>query len=64
MAYDTLEIENHGAVRRILLAREAQRNAQSQQMLDELDAAFADTARDDSVNVVVLGQGRSFFRWP
>ena len=37
MAYDTLEIENHGAVRRILLAREAQRNAQSQQMLDELD---------------------------
>lgn len=55
MAYDTLEIENHGAVRRILLAREAQRNAQSQQMLDELDAAFSEAAADDSVNVVVLG---------
>lgn len=55
MAYDTLEIENHGAVRRILLAREAQRNAQSQQLLDELDVALADVARDDSVNVVVLG---------
>ena len=41
MAYETIEIENHGAVRRILLARPAQRNAQSQQMLDELDAAFA-----------------------
>lgn len=55
MAYDMLEIENYGAVRRILLAREAQRNAQTQQMLDALDAAFADAALDDSVNVVVLG---------
>ena len=55
MAYDTLELENHGAVRRILLAREAQRNAQSQQMLDELDAAFAEAAGDASVRVVVLG---------
>lgn len=53
--YSTLEVENHGAVRRILLAREAQRNAQSQQMLDELDAAFAEAAKDDSVHVVVLG---------
>lgn len=55
MTYDTLEIENHGAVRRILLAREAQRNAQSQQMLDELMAAFDAARVDDSVNVVVLG---------
>lgn len=55
MAYATLEIENHGAVRRILLAREAQRNAQSQQMLDELMAAFDEAQRDDGVHVVVLG---------
>lgn len=55
MAYETLEIENHGAVRRILLAREAQRNAQSQQMLDELMAAFDEARVDNSVNVVVLG---------
>ena len=55
MAYDTLAIEDHGAVRRILLAREAQRNAQSQQMLDELMAAFDEARVDDSVNVVVLG---------
>ncbi|WP_353235032.1 enoyl-CoA hydratase [Diaphorobacter ruginosibacter] len=55
MAYETLEIENHGAVRRILLAREAQRNAQSQQMLDELMAAFDEARVDDSVNVVIVG---------
>ncbi len=55
MAYETLELENHGTVRRILLAREGQRNAQNQQMLDELDDAFAQAAQDSSVNVVVLG---------
>lgn len=61
MAYENIEIENHGAVRRILLAREAQRNAQSRQMLDELDAAFSEAGRDDSVHVVVLaGKGAHF----
>ncbi len=61
MGFATLEIENHGAVRRILLARPAQRNAQSQQMLDELMAAFDEAGRDDSVKVVVLaGQGAHF----
>lgn len=61
MAYTTLEVENHGAVRRILLARAAQRNAQSQQMLDELMQAFDEAQRDDGVRVVVLGgQGEHF----
>ncbi|SDM11049.1 enoyl-CoA hydratase [Oryzisolibacter propanilivorax] len=61
MAYATLEIESHGAVRRILLAREAQRNAQSQQMLDELMQAFDAAQSDDSVRVVVLaGKGAHF----
>lgn len=55
MAFDTLEIENHGAVRCILLAREAQRNAQNQQMLDELMAALDDARRDDGVHAVVIG---------
>ncbi|QIL82604.1 enoyl-CoA hydratase [Diaphorobacter sp. HDW4A] len=55
MAYETIEVENHGAVRRILLAREAQRNAQSQQMLDELMAAFDEARVDNSVNVVIVG---------
>lgn len=61
MGFTTLAIENHGAVRRILLARPAQRNAQSQQMLDELMAAFDEAGRDEGVNVVVLaGQGAHF----
>ncbi|MBF5005194.1 enoyl-CoA hydratase [Diaphorobacter caeni] len=55
MTYETIEVENHGAVRRILLAREAQRNAQSQQMLDELMAAFDEARVDNSVNVVIVG---------
>lgn len=44
-----------GAVRRIWLDREPARNAQSRQMLDQLDAAF-EAARDDgATRVVVLG---------
>ena len=61
MAYDTIAIEDHGAVRRILLARPAQRNAQSQQMLDELMHAMDAARVDDAVNVVVIGgQGDHF----
>ncbi len=61
MAYETLALENHGAVRRILLARPAQRNAQSQQMLDELAAALDEARGDTHVNVVVIGgQGEHF----
>lgn len=61
MAFATLEIQNHGPVRRILLARPAQRNAQSRQMLDELMAAFDDACVDAAVRVVVVGgQGAHF----
>ena len=61
MAYETLALENHGAVRRILLARPAQRNAQSQQMLDELAVALDEAQGDTQVNVVVIGgQGEHF----
>lgn len=61
MSTECIRIETHGAVRRLVLAREAQRNAQSQALLDELDAAFA-AARDDAgVRVVVLaGEGAHF----
>jgi enoyl-CoA hydratase len=55
VTFENLEIENHGAVRRILLARESQRNAQSRQLLDELDAAFSAAATDPAVHVVILG---------
>jgi len=61
MAFDTLAIETHGAVRRILLARPAQRNAQNWQMLDELMVALDDARTDDAIHAVVLGgQGEHF----
>ena len=61
MAFDNLVLETHGAVRRILLARPAQRNAQSQQMLDELMQAFDEAREDASIHAVVLGgQGDHF----
>ena len=49
-----LLIEQSGAVRRIWLNRPAARNAQSQQLLDELDAAFEDAKADTDTRVVVL----------
>ncbi|AVO49381.1 enoyl-CoA hydratase [Melaminivora suipulveris] len=55
MTFDTIRVREHGAVRRILLAREAQRNAQNRQMLDELMRAFDDARADEQVRVVVLG---------
>lgn len=61
MPYTTIEVENHGKVRRVLLAREAKRNSQSQQMLDELSAAFDEAAQDEGVHVLVLGgKGQHF----
>lgn len=61
MPFETLAVENHGAVRRILLARPAQRNAQNRQMLDELMQALDEAQRDDGVHAVVLGgQGEHF----
>ena len=49
-----LLIEQSGAVRRIWLNRPAARNAQSQQLLDDLDAAFEDAKADTDTRVVVL----------
>ena len=54
MEYATLAVERHDSVCRISLARESARNAQSQQMLDELDDALTRAEQDDSVRVVVL----------
>lgn len=55
MSSPNLLIEHHGAVRRIYLNRPELRNAQSQQMLDELDAAFESARSDPETRVVVLG---------
>lgn len=61
MHYATIETEQLGAVRRLWLARENARNAQSQQMLDELDHAMQEAAADDTVRVVVIaGRGHHF----
>lgn len=61
MDYATLAVERLDAVCRISLARESARNAQSQQLLDELDRALEDAAGDESVRVVVLaGRGDHF----
>ncbi len=48
-------IEQLGAVRRIWLSREGARNAQSRQMLDQLDQAFAAAREDEATRVVILG---------
>ncbi|OUC79401.1 enoyl-CoA hydratase [Gordonia lacunae] len=49
------------AVARLVLNRPERRNAQNPQMLYDLDAAFGDCARDDSIKVIVLsGAGPDF----
>ena len=61
MELNTLKIDNEGAVRRIYLARPQARNAQSQQLLDDLDVAIGQAAQDESVRVIVLaGLGDHF----
>lgn len=61
MNYSFITIENQGAVRRLSLARPAARNAQNQQLLDELNRAVEDAAADDAVRVLVIaGVGDHF----
>lgn len=61
MSNQTLLIENQGAVRRIWLNRGDAANAQTRQMLLDLDQAIADAGQDDSVRVVILaGKGKHF----
>ncbi len=54
MNYTFLLVENTDSVRRISLNRAQARNAQSQQLLDELDHAVSEAARDDAVRVMVI----------
>jgi len=61
MGFSYITVQDTGAVRNIALARPAQRNAQSQQMLDELMQAFEAAKTDDNVRVVILsGEGEHF----
>ena len=54
-------VENNGGVRRIWLNRGDAANAQTKQMLVELDAAISQANEDESVRVIVLaGKGKHF----
>lgn len=54
-------LERNGHVLRIWLAREDARNAQSRQLLDQLDEAFAEATDDEDIHVVILaGKGKHF----
>lgn len=61
MSTSNLLTEQLGPVRRITLNRPEMRNAQSQQMLDELDAAFDSARRDAATRVVVLAAAGPHF---
>lgn len=57
----TLLIENERHVRRIWLNRGDEANAQTRQMLIDLDDAIANATADDSVKVIVIaGKGKHF----
>lgn len=61
MSQSSLLIQDHGAVRRITMNRPAARNAQSRELLDELDIAIQAAAADDGVRVIILsGEGPHF----
>jgi enoyl-CoA hydratase len=61
MQYQTVSYEQIGAVARICHNRPEKRNAQSTQLLDELDAALTCAAEDKSVRVIILGgKGKHF----
>lgn len=58
---ETVRYETDGRLARITLNRPQYRNAQSRQLLEELDDAFAEAAADDEVRVIILrGEGEHF----
>ncbi len=63
MAYEQVRYEtaHDGRIAVVTLDRPRYRNAQSRQLLEELDAAFAEAVEDTAVRVIVLrGEGESF----
>ena len=59
--FETLRFEVDGAVATITLARPEAANAQSSQLIEELDAAFDAADADDAVRVVVLAADGKHF---
>jgi enoyl-CoA hydratase len=61
VTYEMIAVEQFGAVRRISHDRPESRNAESRQLLDELDHAFGEARDDESVHVIILaGRGDHF----
>lgn len=61
MSYEFILLEHQAKILRISLNRPKARNAQNQQLLDELDHAFQQASTNNDVNVVVLaGIGEHF----
>lgn len=53
--YEQILVETHGPVAVLLHNRPERRNAESRQLLDELDAALAAAISDPDIHVIVLG---------
>lgn len=61
MEFETILYEVDGPVATVTLNRPERRNAQSKQLLEEMDAAFTCAVEDDAVRVIVLaGAGETF----
>ena len=61
MENKTVLYEKHDRVAKVILNRPRYKNAQSRQLLDEMDSAFAEANADDDVRVIVLsGAGDNF----
>jgi enoyl-CoA hydratase len=61
MKYIAIEHFDEGRIARITLNRPKQRNAQHRGLLVELDEAFAEVERDDTVRVVILAGAGPIF---
>ena len=59
--FTTIEYDADGAVATITLNRPTQANAQSMQMIGEVDSAFDEAGRDDDVRVVILAANGKHF---
>ena len=53
--YELIEVVKNGAVAKLYHNRPNARNAESQLLLDELDAALTEVSNDDDIRVIVIG---------
>src|SRR5258707_13619102 len=61
MDYKTVLYEKHDRIAKVILNRPRYKNAQSRQLLEEMDSAFADANSDDNVREIILsGAGDNF----